>query len=92
MLKKNHHPMLTTEFKFGPNFWLKIEPWVVPFEEISMFSHGGHLGYRTATMTDTEISSKGTTQGSISSQKVPKWLRCISIMMSFLEDILRDFL
>jgi hypothetical protein len=28
-------------------FWLKIEQsW--PFEEISIFSNGGHLGYRTA--------------------------------------------
>jgi hypothetical protein len=32
-------------------FWLKIEQsW--PFEEISIFSNGGHLGYRTA-LTDT---------------------------------------
>ena len=28
-------------------FWLKIEQFW-PFEEISIFSHGGHLGYRTA--------------------------------------------
>jgi hypothetical protein len=26
-------------------FWLKIEQFW-PFEEISIFSHGGHLGYR----------------------------------------------
>jgi hypothetical protein len=32
-------------------FWLKIEPFW-PFEEISIFSNGGHLGYRTA-LTDT---------------------------------------
>ena len=32
-------------------FWLKIEQ-VWPFEEISIFSNGGHLGYRTA-QTDT---------------------------------------
>jgi hypothetical protein len=32
-------------------FWLKIEQ-LWPFEEISFFSHGGHLGYRTA-QTDT---------------------------------------
>jgi hypothetical protein len=32
-------------------FWLKIEQFW-PFEEISIFSHGGHLGYRTA-LTDT---------------------------------------
>jgi hypothetical protein len=28
-------------------FWLKIEQYW-PFEEIFIFSHGGHLGYRTA--------------------------------------------
>ena len=32
-------------------FWLKIEQFW-PFEEISIFSHGDHLGYRTA-LTDT---------------------------------------
>jgi hypothetical protein len=32
-------------------FWLKIEQFW-PFEEISIFSNGGHLGYRTA-FTDT---------------------------------------
>ena len=32
-------------------FWLKIEQFW-PFEEISICSHGGHLGYRTA-LTDT---------------------------------------
>jgi hypothetical protein len=32
-------------------FWLKIEQFW-PFEEISIFSHAGHLGYRTA-LTDT---------------------------------------
>jgi hypothetical protein len=32
-------------------FWLKIEQFW-PFEEISIFSHGGHLGYRTV-LTDT---------------------------------------
>jgi hypothetical protein len=32
-------------------FWLKIEQFW-PFEEISISSHGGHLGYRTA-LTDT---------------------------------------
>jgi hypothetical protein len=32
-------------------FWLKIEQFW-PFEEISIFSNGGHLGYRTA-VTDT---------------------------------------
>jgi hypothetical protein len=28
-------------------FWLKIEQFW-PFEEFSIFSNGGHLGYRTA--------------------------------------------
>jgi hypothetical protein len=32
-------------------FWLKIEQFW-PFEEISIFSNGSHLGYRTA-LTDT---------------------------------------
>jgi hypothetical protein len=32
-------------------FWLKIEQFW-PFEEISIFSNGGHLGYRTG-LTDT---------------------------------------
>ena len=32
-------------------FWLKIEQFW-SFEEISIFSNGGHLGYRTA-LTDT---------------------------------------
>ena len=35
---------------FG-TFWLKIEQFW-PFEEISIFSNGGHLGYRTV-LTDT---------------------------------------
>jgi hypothetical protein len=34
-------------------FWLKIEQFW-PFEEISIFSNGGHLGYRTA-LTDTIV-------------------------------------
>jgi hypothetical protein len=35
-------------------FWLKIEQFW-PFEEISIFSNGSHLGYRTAltALTDT---------------------------------------
>ena len=32
-------------------FWLKIEQFW-PFEEISIFSNGGHLGYRTALMDE----------------------------------------
>jgi hypothetical protein len=42
-------------------FWLKIEQFW-PFEEISIFSNGGHLGYRTA-LTDTLL--KGTHPGTI---------------------------
>jgi hypothetical protein len=34
-------------------FWLKIEQ-IWPFEEISIFSHGSYLGYRTA-LTDTIV-------------------------------------
>jgi hypothetical protein len=30
-------------------FWLKIEQFW-PFEEISIFSNGGHLGYKTVLM------------------------------------------
>ena len=42
-------------------FWLKIEQFL-PFEEISIFSNGGHLGYSTALM-DTIL--KGTHPGTI---------------------------
>jgi hypothetical protein len=49
-------------------FWLKIEQFW-PFEEISIFSNGGHLGYKTVL---TEISSNGQ-NCSILSQKVPKF-------------------
>ena len=34
-------------------FWLKIEQ-IWPFEDISIFSNGGHLGYMTA-LTDTDL-------------------------------------
>jgi hypothetical protein len=40
-------------------FWLKIKQFW-PFEEISIFSNGGHLGDRTA-LTDTIL--KGTHSG-----------------------------
>jgi hypothetical protein len=42
-------------------FWLKIEQFWL-FEEISIFSNGGHLEYRTA-LTDTIL--KGTHPGTI---------------------------
>jgi hypothetical protein len=35
--------IMLIQFKFG-TFWLKIEQFW-PFEEISIFSNGGHLGY-----------------------------------------------
>jgi hypothetical protein len=41
-------------------FWLKIEQFW-PFEEISIFSNGGHLGYRTALMVYIQIFSSETT-------------------------------
>jgi hypothetical protein len=42
-------------------FWLKIEQsW--PFEEISIFSNGGHLGYRTA-LTDTILKGDHPRKG-----------------------------
>jgi hypothetical protein len=39
-------------------FWLQIEQFW-PFEEISIFSNGGHLGYRTA-LTDTILKDTHT--------------------------------
>jgi hypothetical protein len=44
-------PLLKIEISSN-GFWLKIEQFW-PFEEISIFSHGGHLGYRTALMDTT---------------------------------------
>jgi hypothetical protein len=35
-------------------FWLKIEQFW-PFEEISIFSNGGHLGYRTGFFMNFEL-------------------------------------
>jgi hypothetical protein len=55
---------------FG-TFWLKIEQFW-PFEEISIFSNGGHLGYRTA-LTDTILKGDNGQNCSILSQKVPKF-------------------
>jgi hypothetical protein len=46
--EKAHHYAYNSS-NFG-TFWLKIEPFW-PFEEISIFSNGGHFGYRT-TLTD----------------------------------------
>jgi ABC-type sugar transport system permease subunit len=72
------------QLKFG-YFLAKIEQFW-PFEEISIFSNGGHLGYRTV-LTDTIL--KGSFQqslveiGSIVSEKIfflissPFFLICI---------------
>jgi hypothetical protein len=57
-------------------FWLKIEQFW-PFEEISIFSNVGHLGYRTA-MTNTILKGDHLTLfqqrlveiGSIVSEKI----------------------
>ena len=43
---------MLTQFKFG-HILLKIEQFWL-FEEISIFSNGGHLGYSTA-LTDTVL-------------------------------------
>jgi hypothetical protein len=45
-------------------FWVKIEQFW-SFEEISIFSHGGHPGYRTA-LTDTIL--KGVHTGILSAK------------------------
>jgi hypothetical protein len=53
---KAHHYAYTVQI-LG-TFCLKIEQFW-PFEEISIFSHGGHLGYRTA-LTDTIFKGNHT--------------------------------
>jgi hypothetical protein len=50
-------------------FWLKIEQFW-PIEEISIFSNGDHLGYRTA-LTDTIL--KGTHPGTIPARFALIW-------------------
>jgi hypothetical protein len=52
-------------------FWLKIEQFW-PFEEIYIFSNGGHLGYRTA-LTDTIL--KATHPGTIPARFGLIWFR-----------------
>jgi hypothetical protein len=49
-LKTNSSSLCLFSSNLG-TFWLKIEQFW-PFEEIYIFSNGGHLGYRTA-LTDT---------------------------------------
>jgi hypothetical protein len=81
-IKKNSSPLKLLE-----QFW--------PFEEISIFSHGGHLGYRTV-LTDTLF--KGDHPRIISAKFGWDWhrkcpnLSCISIMMSFLTYITGFFM
>jgi hypothetical protein len=58
-------------------FWLKIEQFW-PFEEISIFSNGGHLGYRTA-LTDTIL--RGTHPGTIP-VLYPRWPPLLKIEIS----------
>jgi hypothetical protein len=52
-------------------FWLKIEQFW-PFEDISIFSNGAHLGYRTALM-DTIL--RGTHPGTIPARFGLIWRR-----------------
>ncbi len=52
-------------------FWLKIEQFW-PFEEISIFSNGGHLGYRTA-LADTIL--RGTHPRTIHARFGVIWFR-----------------
>jgi hypothetical protein len=65
-------------------FWLKIEQFW-PFEEISIFSNGGHLRYRTA-LTDTIL--KGILWWypfkivSVSAVLYPRWPPLLKIEIS----------
>jgi hypothetical protein len=58
-------------------FWLKIEQFW-PFEDISIFSNGGHLGYRTA-LTDTNLKGELV---SVSAVLYPRWPPLIKIEIS----------
>jgi hypothetical protein len=66
-------------------FWLKIEQFW-PFEEISIFSNGGHLGYRTA-LTDTIL--KGDHLRIISAKKSSSLKLLSQSQPNFAEMILR---
>jgi hypothetical protein len=55
-------------------FWLEIEQFW-PFEEISIFSNGGHLGYRTV-LTDTILIV------SVSPDLYPRWPPLLKIEIS----------
>jgi hypothetical protein len=56
-------------------FWLKIEQFW-PFEEISIFSNGGHLGYMTA-LTDTILIKKKSSPLKLLSQYQPNFVEMI---------------
>jgi hypothetical protein len=63
-----------------------------PFEEISIFSNGGHLGYRTA-LTDTIL--KGTHPRTIPAKFGLIWFsgfRGEDLNVIFYQNILQDFL
>ena len=51
-------------------FWLKIEQsW--PFEEISVFSNGGHLGYKKALTDNLKSFQQSLVEfGSLVSEKI----------------------
>jgi hypothetical protein len=58
--------------------WLKIEQFW-PFEGISIFINGGHLGYKTA-LTDTIL--KGTHPGTIPARLGLIWFSGFSYLIS----------
>jgi hypothetical protein len=67
-------------------FWLKIEQFW-PFEEISIFNNGGHLGYRTA-LTDTILKGDHLRGDEIKKKSSP--LKLLSqFQPNFAEMILR---
>jgi hypothetical protein len=69
-------------------FWLKIEQFW-PFEEISIFSNDGHLGYRTAVsqsqLNFAEMILRWAPFKSVSVTAVlyPRWPSLLKIEISF---------
>jgi hypothetical protein len=55
------------------SFWLKIDQFW-PFEEISIFSNGGHLGYRTALAERRPVSKMAAITKNRNFFKWPKLL------------------
>jgi hypothetical protein len=69
---------ILTDYVYSSNlgtFWLKIEQFW-PFEEISIFSNGGHLGYRTA-LTDTILKEDHPSPLKLLSQSQPNFAEMI---------------